>query len=1273
VFVGLVIFLVWVLGAGVMAQGQAVPEDRVIGAVRVVPTQALDNRILAVTKAPTIFGDRKEYWADDESGQLYVSFLSLRPAATAPAAAASTAPAVTAAAKAPVAVDNEGEPLPAADEAVSAGVSPQAEQAVAGLLVVQIAFVNAGGNAAGKVVDRVQVADPTSYKSHVLINTAKLAAGDYQATAWLEDKAGQKLGEATWTFKKSTRVSQKPAMPAGGLAISLEPIEMKSRVSVPMGMTVPLPRGLVKEVSELRIEKNGKLVPAQFTVNARWSAGGSVRWAYVRFNADYQAGVAEGYRLVHRPGNETAGVAAQGQAAFAVKVTEEKNQIVVDNGTIRFAVRRSGYNGFDRMWYDPSGKGAYNLDAPVVKAANEDAGPYLIDQRLVWLSSTNDKESRVEIEEAGPTSVTILASGWYTAVGRARGRLCQYQVRMTLGAGQSAVRVSYNTIITYDTKTNRLKDVGFGIPIVGASRFAVGIDGKPFAGEVPQGDPAPTRKVEPIPARPAVFMHQQTWDKAVVSNGAKPLFEGNKSDGWILVNPGSGAVGMQVTLKDIWEKFPKELQARHNAVVVHKWPKNGKRVFTSEEELAAKNIYKFWAFHQHPFLDLNLPNDYYEALKGMGQEVFESRPEHAMNGNGQGLTIGNEFEIRFMPIMQDPGAEPLASLASEALDWARLVEQKPVAVLPMEWSALTGAVEPMVAYDRDKPLKHLEEAILNGFLSYARSVERGQEYGMWIWPDTHTYWIIKENRANLHRVWQNSHYHQAGNAWVMWFRTGDRRMLKWARENSDHYRNVSTISYAEKTAAGFWSIPFHQPGGMYHCKGCTPWGSEDTGMIRRDTHAGIYGHWIDPDAHVWAWLMDGEQRARDLFHLWLDTTKQHGTLVSGSRREANNTLAMAVNAYEATLDPDLIPMIWTLGLSLRTKEPLEKQFPGPMWHPLWINRYYHLTRDPEYVPFILKYGRMPHLGDTWCLALSALAYELSGDKTYLTQQFSRIREFPRNYYRAEGDPYDWYGPGPGPLGMRWSEMSLGIFAKALKDAGIDAIPDVNPERTTAPLSGGRKFESVVYGYFAKPGEVEVRANASGVEGDANRGVVNINDMAGKNLVSTPFGQANLIRSVSKFQVPADGMAVIRFDGYGTLGMPVVGPDAQATILRNGVGYRGTSIAGYLVPVGETGETKIRIAAVNSPAIERMVTSAVIKDANGKVFVRAQLAAPFEIKEQTFTVDPKIHPTPWLLDLSGACALVLDGPTPGWVLGLTKEDLKVMVPRLSPLILPAPAK
>ncbi len=225
----------------------------------------------------------------------------------------------------------------------------------------------------------------------------------------------------------------------------------------------------------------------------------------------------------------------------------------------------------------------------------------------------------------------------------------------------------------------------------------------------------------------------------------------------------------------------------------------------------------------------------------------------------------------------------------------------------------------------------------------------------------------------------------------MTFRTASfPAMLRWARKATDHYMNVDTINYAAednstiKGPIALGPIKSHQAGFMYHCKGLTHWGSEAFGMQRRDAHSGSWGHWVDPDALLWSWYIDGNARAKDVYDLWAGAIHEYGLPLDHARRDVNTSLAIAINYYQANWDVSVLPFIVAMGYSLRTSEPLENQNPGPLWHPLWMNRYYEQTRDPDYPEFILKYARMLQLGNTWTMSLAALAYDLSGDTTYLT-------------------------------------------------------------------------------------------------------------------------------------------------------------------------------------------------------------------------------------------------------------------------------------------------
>ena len=930
------------------------PVGETAGAADAVMRRIPANFPESVDKAPVprVFGDRFEYWADDPIGQF---------------------------------VANCG-------RWESAGRSTELRIELRGQ-----------DPAEGRAPPITSLAIPGVGRAAFSIDMAGLALGAYTVEAAVTNAAGQQVTKpAEFRFTKTDRRGSAPPFPSDGVPLALEPQSDAPEAVWPVRCGVPLPQGVVTDVGRLAVLEDGKRIRAQITPRATWHVGGSLKWVHVDFLGRYHKAVPAKYRLVLLP------AAAPGPKSPLV-AQQTDDEITVETGAVKFVVNRHRFTGIETAWLAPKHDGRYDLAHPVVAKS---AGPYLVSGRLVRFDAANDRQVQVEIEEQGPERVTIVASGWYVSSEGRLEPLSMFKTRMTAFAGQPLVRVSHHTIITYDTRLERLADAGFEVGVPGTARYGWGYDGHAYGGKLPAGSEA-------------VGLHQFRYDHLRVLGLGDQAPSGKTSDGWFSAL-GSAAAdpAVHVLVRDIWQKFPKEVELSRSGVAVHFWPKHGVRAFQLQDELAINNIYKFWCFHQNAMLDLNLPDDYYDRLSNQYKaETFECRPEHALNGNGQGLAIGNEFALVF----SSSGA--VGSIPGQAA----LFQFDPTALSDPEWNAATGAMGKIAAADRQH-FGPLEEAMEEGMLSYARSVERGKDYGMWNYADTHTIWHVAENRADLHRVWQNSHYHQVGTSWLMTFRTASSAMLRWARKCTDHYMNVDTINYAPPELSvgsgpvALGPIKSHQAGFFYHCKGLTHWGSEAYGMERRDAHAGLWGHWVDPDALLWSWYIDGNARAKDIYDLWAGAIHQHGLPVDHARRDVNTSLAIALVYYQSSWDVTVLPFIQAMGHSLRWEEPLEQQNPGPLWHPLWINRYYEQTRDPEYPEWILKYGRMLQMGNTWNLPLAALAYDLSGDVTYLTAHLPRLEQFPKLMYRAAGDPYDWYGIGPGPLGSDWSYMSWPTMA-----------------------------------------------------------------------------------------------------------------------------------------------------------------------------------------------------------------------------------------------------
>jgi hypothetical protein len=1145
-------------------------------------------------RQPRVLGDRFEYWADDEVAQFHVIAPPRLPAAV-------------------------------------AGQAPPPEPSLEGCGLRIRLLRGDGGEVASQTLSPL-----TAAKAHVQVRVATLPVGAYQLEAVLLDATGAPAGDAaSFAFTRTDQRQDTVAFPTGGVAIELEEQAIDPEARWPVTAAVPLPLGAVRDVSRLAVVEDGKPITSQITAAAHWSGASdaSVQWAHVSFLARYDRGKPRSYRL-----RQQDGAAARGAA---VRVEQNDKTITLDTGALRVEVNRKGFSGIERAWRDATGESRYDLDRPVIdNRALGQTGPYLIDGRLVRYEARFDKNATVELEESGPFRATVVARGWFVRDEKQSESLCQFVTRITAIAGESTLRVSHHVILTYDTRVTRLADVGFPLAVVGAQRFALGVDGQVTQGELP-AIPAEikarrdgTRKI------PGVYLLQEKHDALRVVGAAGEPITGKRSDGWFSALPAADAKGPRATLvlRDIWQKFPKEVELSRQAMTLHLWPAHGLTVFDDQDEVSPQNLFKFQAFHQGKMLDLNLPNRYFEALEANPETWIECWPQNALNGNGQGLAMNAEFELS-LDDRDDAAAARQAALA----------QRDPAAMPAPAWSAATNAAGRIAPYD--PAFADTEDAFLNGMLSYNRSVERGQSYGMWIWPDTHNHWKIAENRPNLHRVWQNSHYHQISNAWLMWLRSGSPDMLRWARSANEHYRNVATVNYGELVDEGGrkrWRFQSKIPGGMYHCKAPTPWGSSDYGMVRNNDHIALAAHWTDPDAHLWSWLMGGVPRGRDLYQLWHESVRAYGTMIKGTRREANMTLAVLITAYQFTHDPDLLPAIHGLGLSLRLDEPLTQQNPGPFWHALWINRYYEQTRDPEYVPFILEHAGRASLADTWLLGLSALAYEITKDQKHLAQHFTRIERLPLSMLHAPGHLYDGYGMGPGPLGFRWGEMTWGHYLRQLHSAGVTKIEPESTDHGAYPVASTRLTTASPAGIVVLALEPDDRQIALTLpRRNPHTAAVRVIGPDGAEAFTYDMKPSQVDRKDTAQSIGKDGKSGLyrlEFRAHDVAApLPLTDLPVEAAVLDEGRGYQTTRIDAWLAPAGEFKAIELSFTSGHDddPFNARLYNAA------GQLIGEASLLRTTGLVSATVALDPtrREHAPPWRMVIAGPGVIVSKGAGP----------------------------
>ncbi|MBI4023629.1 MAG: hypothetical protein HY360_01525 [Verrucomicrobia bacterium] len=1137
----------------------------------------------------------------------------------------------------------------------------------------------------GKIATETVAPDADHRKVHFLLQTAQLDPGSYIVEAAMLDSDGKATDDAVrFSFSRVRRSRPTPKFPRDGLPIELHEQNALANADWPIRAGIPLPPNAVSGADSLTVFENGKRIPSQVTTRATWSPDGPPRWVHVHFVGRYRNGKAAAYRL-RRASKQDNPL----QSALHCEQTEDK--IVVNTGVLKFEVGRKRFAGIERAWFDPSGQQQYDDAHLVIRG---DGGPYLVDERGIRWESALDSQVEVAVEEQNEARVVIAISGWHQNPAARAEPLCPFKTRMIAHVGSPLVRVQHHVIIGFDTTQHQLADIGFRIATPRSERFRLGMDDMTIAGDLPEKQP--------------VFLHQDRYDHLrVVGHNPSPM-EGRRSDGWFAARNAGNGITLTALLRDVWQKFPKEVEMSRDGIILHFWPAHGHRAFNREEELDQRNIYKFWCFHQGPLLDLRLPADYFQALKGM-PGVFENTPEIAQAGNAMGAVIGNEFALMFTA---DENAGDLPG-------WAQLFQEDPAGRAPPAWNAATLAMGLIAAADR-KHFSQIEDCVEKGFLSYTKAVQRGNEYGMFNYADTHTYWNVKENFAELHRVWHNSHYHEAGATWQLYHRSGSKDLLDWARASTDHYMNIGTVNYAppndprdnveqyvkakpvivdgkvQASAKHWWLFRTHDPdqapwyryidtilnippdeqpprhirfiipGAMYHCKGLTHWGKKDYAMNQGEAHAWIWGHWMDPDASLWCWYLDAQPRAWDVYQMWHQSVRKYGLPLGGVAREINTALACAVDLYQATWDADLLPAIHGMAASLRTTEPLDQQQPGGMWHPLWINRYYNLTRDPEYVPFIRTYANNP--GVATALGLPALGYEVTGDKAFLFQHFDKLRKWPKGFFHKPDDPYDWYGQGPGPIGSSWWYDTWGSFLYQMQRAGMTDFDAVPPQPGDYPACGS-SFDDikarpgvVVYILENKDRAFDLSFGLQSLGGDLHPTSIVVYSPSGKTLDHIPRvpDKGGPSSWKGNFHVEPDGETGLYRVEYRShacsVHTPVAAPLDEAALLPPKIQLRTWRIDGCLLPIDESRPTQLAIRSES----DRTPLNFVVRDAKDEVVAEGSLFAPRDLVSQTILLDPKKHPLPWNIAATGLMSLQHEGTEDGLLLGPTSDAVRTIM-------------
>jgi hypothetical protein len=863
-----------------------------------------------------------------------------------------------------------------------------------------------------------------SPKLEFLVDLINLLPGEYAVTAIIRDGTGAERVRFERAFTKLAFAEPQPPFPDGGLSLTLPALSAGAPpvTSYPVTTGVPLPRGAVFDPSQLALYENDVRVPAQFTARARWQKEGSLKWVGLDFTARWNGTAPRSYRIVRF-------VRAPSPPAPATSLTlQSGNQVyVIDTGAVRFEIGRTRFTGIRRARLRRGGV----LDAaPVIDGAG---GPYIVGESGTLYAAALDPTPEVDVEDTGPQRVTIRARGWYTSA--AGVRLCRYVTRLSAFAGQALIRIQHHTIVTYDTSSNtRIADAGFDVRTAGAwpTRFRAGVDGIMRGGFVPT-------------IGHSVYLHQDKHDHVRLRSSIGTIaVDGTRADGWLAVD--GAQAGVMVFLRDMFQRYPKEIEVTREAahavtsgtaprLVVHFWPRHGHDAFTDAEELSRQNIHTLRWAHEGQHLDLKVPQKVLDALdrfhlddgpdKGWDSTGGAGARGLARMSNAQGVAFGGTFVVEF-----STARLPDQALAARAA----LHRQAPHALPPGDWNARSGVEERLSGRDpaRFPAAERLLDLSFPRFHRYV--VEDTGDFGMWTYGNVHNGFDPLRGVPPLHRVRQNSHYRNVYAAWLLYLRSGDPELLRWARATSDNYQDVGFIHHdKDGSDPRYGGIA----GGINHI-GFLPW--------REIAETNGDGHWGDISGPLLNYYLTGDGRAWDVVTEWgrafarkgrIGTKPEDGSCATwagyGALREDMTGLGELVRYYQATLEPQALVHVYEITRQLLELpwECIVDSGPFTVFHVQWFMRYWHQTRDPRVVTRMLAW----QAAKGGSFTSSAFLYEATRDAGYLQALRPIFYDDARVLYDDPSDRFHGYSFVQRNASTPWLQEAP-YFMRALTDAGL---------------------------------------------------------------------------------------------------------------------------------------------------------------------------------------------------------------------------------------------
>ena len=727
---------------------------------------------------------------------------------------------------------------------------------------------------------------------------SKLKPGEYNIEYEMKD-AAKTYSKGILKFFVETAVQ--PQLKGKIQIVFPAGLDIPQDSTYPVSFGVPFPKGVLFNKDALTLKDgSGKSIPCQTIVRSKWGYGdkSSIRWLGVDFMAEkspsWWPDMKESKYFIQYGSDQKIS-----EPAVKISIKDTDTAFLINTGASEFSVNKKTFNLIS---------GVKTGNEQVISDSGKE-GLYLIDNEGAVYRAANDANVIVSVEEQGPIRTTLKAEGWYVKDGSAgemlsyklpTEKLCKFVCRIEFYAGKEYVRILNSTVFTFDSFTVKLKDLGISVPLQNAGRASFGIEDKKAADfDIPKN---------------GIYLIQHLVDKFEIEDGnGKNLMSGTHASGFFSIS--SGEKSVSCSLRDTWQKFPKEFEAVDNKMKIHFWPAHG-RNHKEIDDTAQENIHKALFAHQGKEMNLAVPWEYYTAAA----KIYKTEATGVYSPGGlvlsgvhssaMGISVTSDMLLDFR------NSKSTEKFTAETL--SKVFIKNLFAMASPEWNSKSLAAGWIHQYDK-KNFKTYEEIIENNMEGYWKTNRSGGEYGMWIYSRWHHTEYLGGGKWNLYRLNGGTHHYEAALPWIFLYRSGN---PFYQMQGMAHNRLLTDLLITHYEDPSYPHKEFHFAqkrlvGSTKHTNGFVPWGGD---------HA-IGSHQTCYNGVLLSYYMTGDLRFKDIIDEVENTivndrlnpnykpadrsTGPDGKMVAegSSGRDISNYVGELIDIYQYNYDPKLLAVL----------------------------------------------------------------------------------------------------------------------------------------------------------------------------------------------------------------------------------------------------------------------------------------------------------------------------------------------------------------------------